>query len=109
MGVFDPAQTEMDNETTTGIILSAMVQFPGKFSFSVVGKTGGDEQQVQEYIDDVRRIIINGSGGNILECRVTPRGKNFTKITAHVIVDSVSIINGIYKDLGSLERTVMNF
>lgn len=50
-----------------------------------------------------------GDGAGKVVCVVKPRGKNFTKITVEVMVESAAVISSVYEELGALERTVMRF
>mmetsp|Transcript_48384 Transcript_48384/g.89723 ORF Transcript_48384/g.89723 Transcript_48384/m.89723 type:complete len:191 (-) Transcript_48384:199-771(-) len=110
MGNFDPPAGAVDDEHQNGNILSAMLIFPAEYSFSVVGRTGGDDELKEEYAESVRRIVASVSGDDDgLAMRVTPRGKSFTRVSVQVTVDSAAVITSIYEELGSLERTVMRY
>ena len=93
MGVFDP-QTGVDDEQATGNILNALRKFPLRYTFNCVGRTNGDDTEKEEYVSEIKRIVSSLSGDEEgVEMRITPRGKNFTRITLDVTVDSVAIIN----------------
>jgi len=116
VGVFDPPTAQQDNERETGNILDAMLRFPVRYSFNVVGETGADgdsdESGVREcFVQDVMRVVLAESGDteDSVVCRVTPRGTKFTKVTVEAQVDSAAIIMNIYRELESLERCVMQF
>jgi putative lipoic acid-binding regulatory protein len=104
MGTYDPMQTMPDNERSSGNILNAMLQFPTEYCFYVLGKTDGDEDKKQMYINEVKQIV-----GIDKELRVIERGTRYVKLSVNVTVDSTAVINTIYEALGSLERTVMKF
>lgn len=109
MGVFDP-QSETDDERQDGNILSAMLKFPVRYSFNVVGRTSGDDVTKEKYVEDVKGVVSTESGDvDGMECRVTPRGKNFTRVSILVTVESAAIINSIYSALGDIELTVMKY
>ena len=108
MGVFDP-QMGADDERQSGNILNAMLKFPVQYSFNVVGRTNGDEKLKIEYIDKVKSIVASLSGDDRMKVRVTPRGKNFTRITLKATVESVAIINSIYVALEKSENTIMQY
>jgi putative lipoic acid-binding regulatory protein len=111
MGVFDPADVEANNERGSGNILNALLDFPVNYSFNVVGKTRGDKTLEEEFIQQVKAIVLKGSGDdeeNVL-CQIIPRGKSFTKVTVEVQVDSAIIISSIYEQLEELEISVMQF
>lgn len=110
MGNYAPSQPDTDNEDTDGNILNALMNFPAPYVFNIVGKTKGEEELVDGYISKVKEIVGANSGGDdILEFAVKPRGKNFTKITAEVMVESSGMINTIYDELANLEETIMRF
>jgi len=111
MGNYAPSQPDADNEDTDGNILNALMNFPAPYAFNIVGKTKGEEALVDGYISKVKEIVGASSGGgdDILEFAVKPRGKNFTKITAEVMVESSGMINTIYDELAKLEETIMRF
>ena len=109
MGVFDPANG-VDDERQDGNILNAMLQFPTEFSFSAVGRTSGDDLLVEKYAQQVKEIVtaLAGEEDNF-QCRVTPRGKSFTRVSIKVRVDSAAVINSIYEELDKMEMTVMKY
>ena len=109
MGDYDPATVDTDNENTDGNILSALLNFPTRFSFNSVGRTNGDEAFADAYVGKVKDIVGSNSGDENYSCIVKPRGKNFTKITVEAMVESSSMITNIYDQLASLEETVMRF
>lgn len=109
MGKYDPVQAETDNETTDGNILQAMLKFPTLYAFNIVGKTNGDDEIAQEYINDIKKIVLDISGDQELQLQSIPRGNNFTKITVEAVVESASMINMIYTQLAEHELTKMRF
>ena len=91
--------------------MKAMLKFPTRFTFNVVGKTGGDEKVGEDYVENVKKAILrvcDGGDGEI-QCQTIPRGKNFIKVQCEVEVGSSSMINSIYGELDELEATVMKF
>lgn len=109
MGVFDP-QTGVDDERQSGNIMNALLKFPVRYSFNCVGRTNGDHTTQEEYINEIKSIVSSFSGDEEgMELRITPRGKNFTRITLEVTVESVAIINSIYAALEENDKTVMQY
>jgi len=104
MGTYDPIQSTSDNERSNGNILNAILRFPTDYCFNVLGKTDGDENMKQIYINQVQQIV-----GVDKELHVIQRGTRYVKLSVNVTVDSPAVINSIYEALGSLERTVMKF
>lgn len=86
------------------------MEFPVRYSFNCVGKTSGDEKLQTTYIERVKEVVLATSGDEEgIVCKVTPRGKKFTKVQCEVSVESVSMINMIYDDLEKIDMTVMRF
>eukprot|EP00566_Odontella_aurita_P029453 CAMPEP_0113525678 /NCGR_PEP_ID=MMETSP0015_2-20120614/303_1 /TAXON_ID=2838 /ORGANISM="Odontella" /LENGTH=155 /DNA_ID=CAMNT_0000423887 /DNA_START=237 /DNA_END=704 /DNA_ORIENTATION=+ /assembly_acc=CAM_ASM_000160 len=110
MGNFDPPAGADDDENQNGNIISALLIFPVRYSFNVVGRTSGDEATKEQYVEAVKDIASSGSGdGDNLEMRITPRGKSFTRVSVSVMVDSATVINSIYDDLAAMDLTVMRY
>ena len=109
MGKYDPAQSEMDNESTDGNILQAMMNFPAPYVFNIVGRTNGDEKVKEAYINDINDIVLASSGDKELQYESVPRGKKFVKIRIEAVVESASMITLIYENLAKHELTVMRF
>ena len=107
MGVFDPEEGKTDEEGQLNV-LNAMLNFPVRYTFNIVGKTSGDTTIQEEYIEDVKKIVMETAGDDIA-CKITPRGKNFTKVQCEVEVQNSAMISTIYDELDKLERTMMRF
>jgi putative lipoic acid-binding regulatory protein len=108
MGIFDPQGD--DDEQQDGNILNAMLRFPVKYSFNIVGKTSGNDAVAEEFVQQVKDMVIEATGDKDgILCQITPRGKNYTKVTVQATVESVTMITAAYNSLKSLERTVMRF
>eukprot|EP00565_Helicotheca_tamesis_P002694 CAMPEP_0185730666 /NCGR_PEP_ID=MMETSP1171-20130828/10654_1 /TAXON_ID=374046 /ORGANISM="Helicotheca tamensis, Strain CCMP826" /LENGTH=207 /DNA_ID=CAMNT_0028399769 /DNA_START=112 /DNA_END=732 /DNA_ORIENTATION=- len=105
MGAYDPKPGTSDDEYGSGNILNAMLNFPTTYTFTVVGKTGNDDVLKENYVDMVKKVILDSAGGNdSMECRVTPRGSKFTRVSIAVTVESSAMINGIYDGLEEIEE-----
>ena len=110
LGNFDPQTGEDTEADGQGNIVSALMNFPARFTFTVVGKVSGDDEAKEAYIDQVKRIVGETSGSaHTLELRVTPRGANFVRVSVEVTVESGAIINTIYDELSNVEATVMKY
>ena len=110
LGNFDPQTGEDTEANGQGNIVSALMNFPARFTFTVVGKVSGDDEAKKAYIDQVKRIVGETSGSaHTLELRVTPRGANFVRVSVEVTVESGAIINTIYDELSNVEATVMKY
>jgi len=111
LGTFDDPHVTEDTEAAgQGNIVAALLNFPNRFTFTVVGKTNGDDEAKEAYIDQVKRIVGETSGSaHTLELRVTPRGANFVRVSVEVTVESGAIINTIYDELSNVEATVMKY
>ena len=110
MGVFDP-QSGVDDERQSGNIMNALLKFPVRYSFNCVGRTNGDDSVKEQYIEEIKSTVSSLSGDDEegMEIRITPRGRNFTRITLQVTVESVAIVNSIYDALEKNDKTVMQY
>lgn len=107
LGAYDPL-TGVDNEHQTGNILNAMLTFPTCYHFVVIGKTNGQDSSA--FVEEVQSVVVAVSGkDHRREWKVTPRGKNFTKITVTALVESADEVLAIYNALETLETTVMRY
>ncbi|KAL3919854.1 MAG: hypothetical protein SGILL_003544 [Bacillariaceae sp.] len=110
MGNFDPPPGTADDERQDGNILSAMLKFPAKYTFTVVGKTKGYPATEDSYVKNVKAVILENTGDEEgIVCKTIPRGKNFLKVECEAIVLSATMINNIYDELDELKMTVMRF
>mmetsp|Transcript_26071 Transcript_26071/g.59946 ORF Transcript_26071/g.59946 Transcript_26071/m.59946 type:complete len:118 (+) Transcript_26071:530-883(+) len=117
MGTYDPISGgRPDDENQTGNIIDALIKFPAPYSFTVVGKTGDShvgEKHIKDkrssFVDDIVHVIRDRTGEEQLVTRVTPRGKNFTKVVVDVTVYSSAMIEDIYNALSGIENVVMKF
>jgi putative lipoic acid-binding regulatory protein len=108
MGVFDP-QGE-DDERQQGNIMNAILTFPVQYSFNVVGRTGGDAATVDQFVEQVKQVVIQETGDEDgIQCTITPRSKNFTKLTIRANVANANMITAAYNGIEALELTVMRF
>lgn len=87
----------------------AMVEFPARYTFNVVGKTNGDDAIREEYVTEVKEVVLKISGDKDATWKIIPRGSKFTKVQCDVDVQSATMINRIYEDISNVERTVMRF
>lgn len=108
MGDYDPTDGVVDNENQDGNIMRALMTFPMQQTFDVVGKISADDTG-KEYAETVKRIVFETTGDENIECDVIPRGKKFTKVRCKAMVESTTMINAIYDELGEMESTVMKF
>ncbi|VEU35520.1 unnamed protein product [Pseudo-nitzschia multistriata] len=111
MGDFDPVEGTANDETQDGNIMSALVKFPMQHTFDVVGKVSAStgDDGTNDYAATVKQIIFETTGDESIECDVIPRGKKFIKVRCRAMVESTTMINSIYDELGEMESTVMKF
>ena len=110
MGDYDPVAGQVDDENQEGNILSALVNFPARHAFNVVGKTEGDGELQATYVEEVKAIVGGSTGDEEnLEARVTPRGTKYTRISVEVTVESAAMISSIHEELKDMDRTVMSY
>lgn len=86
-----------------------MLNFPVRYTFTAVGKTNGDEAIRDEYVDEVKKVVLATSGNEDAKWEILPRGKRFTTVQCEVEVQSSTMVNLIYEDISNLEKTVMRF
>jgi putative lipoic acid-binding regulatory protein len=86
-----------------------MLNFPVRYTFNAVGKTNGDEAIRDEYVNDVKKVVLATSGDEDAKWEILPRGTKFTKVQCEVEVQSSAMINTIYEDISNLDKTVMRF
>ena len=108
MGDYDPTEGMVDNEDQDGNIMKALITFPTQHVFDVVGKIQGDNNS-DSYADQVRSIVFETTGDENIQCEIIPRGKKFVKVRCEATVESTTMINTIYEELGAMESTVMKF
>ena len=108
MGDYDPTEGMVDNEDQDGNIMKALITFPTQHVFDVVGKIQG-ENDSDCYADEVRSIVFETTGDENIQCEIIPRGKKFVKVRCEATVESTTMINTIYEELGAMESTVMKF
>eukprot|EP00640_Fibrocapsa_japonica_P006315 CAMPEP_0113944648 /NCGR_PEP_ID=MMETSP1339-20121228/35119_1 /TAXON_ID=94617 /ORGANISM="Fibrocapsa japonica" /LENGTH=122 /DNA_ID=CAMNT_0000949923 /DNA_START=262 /DNA_END=630 /DNA_ORIENTATION=+ /assembly_acc=CAM_ASM_000762 len=110
MGVYDPPIGAVDDEFQSGNIVGAMVDFPASYSFTAVGRTEGDNDVQNQYVQEVLSVLSPGSGeNNGVQYEVKPRGNNFIKVSASVMVNSAAEISAIQQGLSKIKQTVMQF
>jgi putative lipoic acid-binding regulatory protein len=111
MGAFDPPSLgENNTERDDGNILNAMLLFPTKYTFTAVGRTNGDSELQEQYTQDVTNCILQATGDKDDMIRsIKPRGAKFTRVSVEVMVDSSTLVSGIYEALGNIEATVMKY
>jgi putative lipoic acid-binding regulatory protein len=107
MGVFDPIG--VDDERQDGNIYNAMLNFPTKFTFTAVGRTNGEENIKESYINKVKDTVKSLSGDDETRCTVTPRGSKFTRVSIEVEVESAAVIASIFRAIDEIDMTVMKF
>ena len=126
MGDYDPTEGMADDEDQDGNIMNALIKFPTQHVFDVVGKVSpasndnddddsdaDDEKNENEthkdYADQVKTIVFETTGDEDMECDIIPRGTKFVKVRCTAMVQSTTMINTIYDELGKMESTVMKF
>ena len=112
MGDYDPSEGMVDNEDQDGKILKALVTFPPQLVFDVVGKINDGDDDCSDsstYADKVRSIVFDTTGDEDIKCDIIPRGTKFVKVRCEATVESTTMINNIYDELGAMASTVMKF
>ena len=108
MGDYDPTEGMPDDEDQDGNIMKALLTFPTQHVFDVVGRLSSATTN-DDYAEKVKTIVFDTTGDDDMECEVIPRGKKFVKVRCTANVESTTMINTIYDELGKMESTVMKF
>ena len=110
MGDYDPTEGMVDDESQDGNIMKALLKFPTQHVFDVVGKVSAEsDANGEDYADKVKSIVFDNTGDDEIKCEIIPRGKKFVKVRCEAKVESTTMINNIYDELGEMESTVMKF
>jgi len=121
MGDYDPTEGVADDEDQDGNIMKALLTFPTQHVFDVVGKVSSsdddkdgdndndDDGTNNDYAEKVKKIVFETTGDENIECDIIPRGKKYTKVRCKAMVESTTMINTIYDELGQMESTIMKF
>ena len=111
MGDYDPSEGTMDDEDQDGNIMKALITFPTQHVFDVVGRINDETETTngEDYAQKVKSIVFATTGDQDIVCEVIPRGKKFVKVQCEATVQSTTMINMIYDELGAMESTVMKF
>jgi putative lipoic acid-binding regulatory protein len=120
----DPSDPTRDNERENSNILNAILTFPLRYEFHVVGRTDHDTAIQETFVQEIQDIVRSHQqhsivqleeeedGDNyhdhVMEVWITPRGK-FTKVTIKTQMESAENIAKVYQALQNHERSVMNF
>jgi putative lipoic acid-binding regulatory protein len=109
MGDFDPPSPDTDNENVDGNILNAMLNFPCKYDFNVVGLIDSDDDSSETYASLVQSIISENTGDENIQCRIKPRGHKYIKLTITATVESSAMISNVLSQIAELRQTIMRF
>jgi putative lipoic acid-binding regulatory protein len=97
--------------------LNALLKFPVRYTFHVVGKTSGDAVIKELFVKQIKDIFIQSSftpmfmdkEDDDVRYEITERGTKFTKVTIQKEVINAEEITYIYDELSKLELSVMQF
>ena len=109
MGDYDPTEGMVDDEDQDGNIMKALITFPTQHVFDVVGRLSTNDSDSEDYAAAVKSIVFGTTGDEEIACEIIPRGKKFVKVRCEATVESTTMINTIYQELGAMESTVMKF
>ena len=63
----------------------------------------------EEYVNEVKKVVLETSGDEAATWEILPRGEKFTKVQCEVEVQSSLMVGKIYEEISNLEKTVMRF
>lgn len=104
----DPPDINKDTERSPSNILGALMNFPTNHTFTVIGRTNGDVDEQNGFVDGVREAT-SSAGTHSFDLNVSQRGINFTKATITLEVSSPEMISEMNARLNAVESSVMQF
>ncbi|KAG2453392.1 hypothetical protein HYH02_001616 [Chlamydomonas schloesseri] len=119
-GELDPPEWVENNERSSGIILSALYQFPRMYTFQVVGKAGsgssgaadgaggGKDEFVKAVVSTVARVAQAEVEEGKVEVKERMGGK-YVSVAVDVMTRAPEIVGMVYDELGKDPRVMMRF
>ncbi|PNW75570.1 hypothetical protein CHLRE_12g532000v5 [Chlamydomonas reinhardtii] len=126
-GELDPPEWVENTERSSGIILSALYQFPRMYTFQVVGKAGsssssgsgaadgasgagssGKDEFVKAVVGTVSRVAQAEVEDGKVEVKERMGGK-YVSVSVDVMTRAPEIVGLVYDELGKDPRVMMRF
>ncbi len=109
-GEFDPEATDDDTEENSQLLGAIIETYPAPFSFTAVGRSGGDDEGVRSLVDALTKVVSDSCDGAFVDVVATPRiGGKFASVRLTTDVQSPEMIQRVFAELRAVEAVKMAF
>ena len=109
-GEFDPEATDDDTEENSQLLGAIIENYPAPFSFTAVGRSGGDDEGVRSLVDALTKVVSDSCDGAFVDVVATPRiGGKFASVRLTTDVQSPEMIQRVFAELRAVEAVKMAF
>ena len=109
-GEFDPEETNDDTEENSQLLGAIIETYPAPFSFTAVGRSGGDDEGVRSLVDALTKVVSDSCDGAFVDVVATPRiGGKFASVRLTTDVQSPEMIQRVFAELRAVEAVKMAF
>ena len=109
-GEFDPEESNNDTEENSQLLGAIIENYPAPFSFTAVGRSGGDDEGVRLLVDALTKVVSDSCDGAFVDVVATPRiGGKFASVRLTTDVQSPEMIQRVFAELRAVEAVKMAF
>ena len=109
-GEFDPDESNNDTEENSQLLGAIIENYPAPFSFTAVGRSGGDDEGVRSLVDALTKVVSDSCDGAFVDVVATPRiGGKFASVRLTTDVQSPEMIQRVFAELRAVEAVKMAF
>ena len=109
-GEFDPEAPDEDTEENSQLLGAIIENYPAPFSFTAVGRSGGDDEGVRLLVDALTKVVSDSCDGAFVDVVATPRiGGKFASVRLTTDVQSPEMIQRVFAELRAVEAVKMAF
>ena len=109
-GEFDPEESNNDTEENSQLLGAIIENYPAPFSFTAVGRSGGDDEGVRSLVDALTKVVSDSCDGAFVDVVATPRiGGKFASVRLTTDVQSPEMIQRVFAELRAVEAVKMAF
>ena len=109
-GEFDPEESNDDTEENSQLLGAIIETYPAPFSFTAVGRSGGDDEGVRSLVDALTKVVSDSCDGAFVDVVATPRiGGKFASVRLTTDVQSPEMIQRVFAELRAVEAVKMAF
>ena len=109
-GEFDPEESNNDTEENSQLLGAIIETYPAPFSFTAVGRSGGDDEGVRSLVDALTKVVSDSCDGAFVDVVATPRiGGKFASVRLTTDVQSPEMIQRVFAELRAVEAVKMAF